>query len=60
MVLEQWNEMTIAEKIQLIGKTNHLLMNDLDTFTAITSMVRSAEASGKLDDVTILNENKIN
>lgn len=53
---EQYMSLGFPEKCILVGQVIHLLQNDAESFTAITSMVRSAGQQGKLDDVTILPE----
>jgi hypothetical protein len=49
-------DLDFQEKYRLIGQIVHLVQNDSESFIAITSLVRGAEASGKLEGVKVLPE----
>lgn len=51
---KEWMAMDNRERILLVGQVAHLLMNDPDSFKAMSSMVRSADQRGLFEDVTIL------
>ena len=53
---QQWQELTIIEKIELVGKVTHLLQNDLDSFNAMKNWVEASELLGLFNEVKINNE----
>lgn len=53
---QQWQELTIIEKIELVGKVTHLLQNDLDSFKAMKNWVEASELLGLFNEVKINNE----
>jgi len=53
---QQWLELTIIEKIDLVGKVTHLLQNDEDSFTALKNWVQASELLGLFNEVKINNE----
>ena len=46
--------MDSRDRILLVGQVVHLLMNDPDSYIAMSSMVRQAENNGIFDSITIL------
>lgn len=56
----QYQSLDHRERFTLIGQIVHLLQNDPESFVALSSMARSAEQYGKLDDVKFLPENTEN
>lgn len=55
MNCEKYQELTIVERRELIGKIVHLMQCDSQFFDSITSIIRAAEQVGKLDNVKFLN-----
>jgi hypothetical protein len=53
---QQWQELTIIEKIDLVGKVTHLLQNDLDSYKAMKNWVLASELLGLFNEVKINNE----
>lgn len=53
---QQWQELTIIEKIELVGKVTHLLQNDIDSFNAFKTWVEASELLGLFNEVKINNE----
>jgi hypothetical protein len=53
---QQWQDLTIIEKIDLVGKVTHLLQNDLDSYKAIKNWVLASELLGLFNEVKINNE----
>lgn len=50
---ELYQELSLPEKWELIGKIVHLLQNDEATFKEVKWIISSAEQTGKLDNVQI-------
>lgn len=59
MICKTYDDLTIPEKVQLIGKVIHLLQNEEAICRTFMSIVRGAEQQGLLNNVTIVPENKI-
>ena len=57
---QQWQDLTIVEKIDLVGKLTHLLQNDVISYQAFVAHIRLAELSGVFDEVKINNSNEGN
>ena len=55
---KEYQELDFQERLKAIGSIVHLFQNDSESFVAMSSMIRSAEQQGKLDDVTILPDHK--
>jgi hypothetical protein len=53
---QQWQDLTIIEKIDLVGKVTHLLQNDEDSFNAFKNWVGASELLGLFNEVKINNE----
>jgi len=53
---QQWQDLTIIEKIDLVGKVTHLLQNDIDSFNAMKNWVQASELLGLFNEVKINNE----
>lgn len=53
---QQWQELTIIEKIDLVGKLTHLLQNDKGSFEAFKNWIEVSEALGLFNEVKINNE----
>ena len=53
---QQWQDLTIIEKIDLVGKLTHLLQNDVDSFNAFKSWVGASELLGLFNEVKINDE----
>ncbi len=52
MICKSYNELTVKEKYQMIGKLVHLVMNDETAFAVADEMVKHAEEAGDFNDVT--------
>jgi hypothetical protein len=52
---QQWQNLTIIEKIDLVGKLTHLLQNDEDSFKAFKSWIDASELLGLFNEVKINN-----
>lgn len=57
---QQWQELTIIEKIDLVGKLTHLLQNELEFYTSFKKHIQVAEELGLFDEVKINNNNEGN
>lgn len=53
---QQWQELTIIEKIDLVGKLTHLLQNDVDSYYAFTYWINKSEDAGLFNEVKINDE----
>jgi len=53
---QEWQDLTIIEKIDLVGKITHLLQNDIISYQAFVAHIKLAELSGVFDEVKINNE----
>ena len=51
---KEYSEMTIIEKIQLLGKLIHLFQNNSDFHREVCTKLVVAETDGEFDNVTIL------
>ena len=56
---QQWQELTIVEKIDLVGKLTHLLQNDIISYQAFVAHIKLAELSGVFNEVKINDERDI-
>jgi hypothetical protein len=50
---EKWMELTIIEKVNLVGKVTHLLQNDLESYEAFSKYVKYSEMAGMFDEIKI-------
>jgi len=48
-----WLELSLQEKIEMVGKTTHLIQNSNVGFTAIEQILQSAEFAGMFKEVKI-------
>lgn len=53
---QQWQELTIVQKINLVGKLTHLLQNDVKSYEAFKKWIEVSETLGLFDEVKINNE----
>jgi hypothetical protein len=53
---QQWQELTIIEKIDLVGKLTHLLQNDEKSFDAFKNWIEACDLLGLFNEVKINNE----
>jgi hypothetical protein len=53
---QQWQELTIVQKINLVGKLTHLLQNDEKSYEAFKKWIEVSETLGLFDEVKINNE----
>lgn len=51
-----WQDLTIIEKIDLVGKLTHLLQNDLDSYNAFKTWIEASELLGLFNEVKINDE----
>lgn len=56
MLCKSFDELTIVEKVKLIGKLNHLVQTYEGAFIEAKSMIDKAEKEGLFEDVVILPE----
>lgn len=50
---DQWLELTIIEKIELIGKVVHLIQNNASTFKMMQSIIKVETMLGTFNDIKI-------
>jgi hypothetical protein len=50
---EKWIELTIIEKVDLVGKVIHLLQNDIQSYEAFEKYVKFSELAGFFKEVKI-------
>jgi hypothetical protein len=50
---EKWIELTIIEKVDLVGKVIHLLQNDLQSYEAFSKYVKYSELAGFFTEIKI-------
>jgi hypothetical protein len=50
---EKWIELTIIEKVDLVGKVIHLIQNDLQSYDAFTKYVKFSELAGLFTEIKI-------
>ena len=55
---KEWIELTIIEKIDMVGKLTHLLQNDLLSYKFFKSQITISELMGKFNEVKI-NDNEL-
>ena len=48
-----WMDLSLQEKIVMIGKTTHLIQNDATGFEAVERILRQAEVKGIFNEVII-------
>jgi len=53
---QEWQDLTIIEKIDLVGKVTHLLQNELEFYNSFKKHIKVAEELGLFDEVKINNE----
>ena len=54
----EWMELTILEKIDLVGKLTHLLQNDQESYKAFKAYITLSELAGVFNEVKI-NSNEL-
>jgi hypothetical protein len=52
----EWIELSIIEKIDLVGKLTHLLQNDITSYKAFKTYIELSELAGLFNEVKINNE----
>lgn len=52
----EWIELSIVEKIELVGKLTHLLQNELEFYNSFKKHILVAEELGLFNEVKINNE----
>jgi hypothetical protein len=50
---EKWIELTIIEKVDLVGKVIHLIQNDLQSYEAFSKYVKFSELAGFFTEIKI-------
>lgn len=55
---KEWIELTIIEKIDMVGKLTHLLQNDLSSYNLFKSQIKISELMGKFNEIKI-NKNEL-
>ena len=50
---KMWLELSLQEKIEIVGKVTHLIQNSNVGFTAIEQILLSAETAGMFNEVKI-------
>ena len=50
---EKWIELTIVEKVALVGKVTHLLQNDLQSYESFKKWVDASELLGLFNEIKI-------
>lgn len=55
---KQWIDLSIVEKIELVGKLTHLLQNDVISFIAFKEHIEMCEIAGLFNEVKF-NENEL-
>ena len=50
---ESFRKLSMKEKIEFVGKLNHVIQNDEQCFRAASKMLNHAQDRGILDDVVI-------
>ena len=50
---EKWIELTIIEKVDLVGKVIHLLQNDVQSYDSFTKYIKFSELAGFFNEVKI-------
>lgn len=53
---QQWQDLTIIEKIDLVGKVTHLLQNEIEFYESFKRHIEVAETLGLFNEVKINNE----
>jgi hypothetical protein len=53
---QQWQELTIIEKVKLVGQLTHLLQNDEKSFETFIKWIKISEIIGLFDEVKINDE----
>ena len=53
---QQWQDLTIIEKIDLVGKLTHLLQNDEKSFEAFKKWIILSDKIGLFNEVKINDE----
>jgi len=53
---QQWQDLTIIEKVKLVGQLTHLLQNDEKSFETFVKWINVSEIIGLFDEVKINNE----
>jgi len=48
---KEWQELTIIEKIDMVGKVTHLLQNDIKSFEAFKKWIDLSEVLGLFNEV---------
>lgn len=50
---EKWMNLTIVEKVVLVGKVTHLLQNDLESYESFKKWVDASELLGLFNEIKI-------
>jgi hypothetical protein len=50
---QSWLELSLQEKIEMVGKVTHLIQNSNVGFKAVLEIIQSAEAVGMFKEVKI-------
>lgn len=53
---QAWQDLTIVEKIDLVGKVTHLLQNDINSYNTFKYWVKVSEDAGLFNEVKINDE----
>lgn len=56
MICDSYNKLTPVERVQMIGKCVHLLMESENCFGIVEEMISIADKEGKFTNVKILPE----
>jgi len=51
----EWQELTIIEKIDMIGKLTHLFQNDIISYKAFKAYIQLSELAGVFNEIKINN-----
>jgi hypothetical protein len=57
---QEWQDLTIIEKIDLVGKITHLLQNDIISYQVFKTHIKLIELAGLFDEVKINTTNEGN
>ena len=60
MICNSYNQLTIVEKTQFVGKLIHLIQSEESAFLAADSLLKIANDQGLLEKVTILPKEDLN
>lgn len=57
MICSKYEDLTILEKVQMIGKVHHAMQSDNELFDLASRIIDTAEMKGLFENVTILPNN---